>query len=59
MIPNTRSVVSVAPIVLLGLALIFLLWKELPTGNEQIVTAIVSGLLGYLSRPSGATKPEK
>ena len=51
MIPNTHSVTSVAPIALLGVALVALLFFEVPAPNKELLTAIISGLLGYLSRP--------
>lgn len=51
-LPTTHSVQSVAPIVLLGVALVFLLVKDVPPQSKDIVVAIVSGLLGFLSRTS-------
>lgn len=51
MMPNTKSVATVAPIVLLGGALLLLLLHPVPVGNRDLVVAIVSGLLGYLVHP--------
>lgn len=52
--PQTHSIVSVAPIGILGGALIALLIWPIPGTNKDIVMAIVSGLLGFLSRPGPA-----
>ena len=53
---NTRSITHVAPILLLGLALLVLLFSPVPVPNKEIVMSIVSGLLGFLSRPTTTDK---
>lgn len=54
--PNTRSISHVAPIGLLGMTLLAMLFHEIPASNREIVTAIVAGLLGFLSRPTSTPK---
>lgn len=58
MIPNTKSIVSVAPIIVLASALLAMLFFPVPTPNKDMVMAIVSGLLGFLSRPAPAHKDD-
>jgi hypothetical protein len=50
MIPNTHAVTAVAPIIVLGGVLAALLFLPIPAPNRDVVTTIVAGLLGYLSR---------
>lgn len=54
---RTRSISTVAPIGLLGMALMFLLWHPLPEPNRDLVNLILAGLLGFLSRGETAVAP--
>lgn len=47
---KTLSFQTIAPIALLGIALVVLLFAEVPKGNENLVNIIVAGLLGFLAR---------
>ncbi len=47
---RTRSISTVAPIALLGMALAALLFHPLPEPNRDLVNLILAGLLGFLSR---------
>lgn len=53
---TTKSILHVAPVGLLGFALAVLLFMPVPVPNKELVTAIVSGLLGFLSRPTTTPK---
>jgi hypothetical protein len=48
--PNTNSVATVAPILVLALVLGLLIFFPIPVPNRDVVMTIVAGLLGYLSR---------
>jgi len=58
MIPNTKSVVAVAPIIVLAVSLLAMQFVPVPEANKDIVQTIVAGLLGFLSRPAPAQHKE-
>jgi len=51
----TKSIESVAPLLIIGGALGALLFHGIPTENRELATAILSGLLGYLSKSRNDT----
>lgn len=48
--PTTKAIESVAPLLIIGGALAVLLVHAIPVENRELATAILSGLLGYLSK---------
>lgn len=55
---TTKSIISIAPIIVLATALLAMLFYPVPSPNKDMVMAIVSGLLGFLSRPAPPHKDE-
>ena len=57
-----QTLTTLAPLAVLGVVLIVLLFAPLPAANKDIATTIVAGLLGFLARgdqrqPSGPGAP--
>ncbi len=48
--PTTKAIESVAPLLIIGGALGAMLFHAIPVENRELATAILSGLLGYLSK---------
>lgn len=46
----TERTLNCAPLLILGVTLVILLWAEIPAGNKDVIVAIVSGLLGYMAK---------
>lgn len=47
---STSSIQTLAPLVVLGVVLVLLLFFAIPSPNKEIAMTIVAGLLGYLSK---------
>lgn len=45
-----QTLMTLAPLVVLGAVLIILLFAPLPAPNKDIATTIVAGLLGFMAR---------
>jgi len=56
--PNTKSIVAIAPIIVLAISLLAMQFVPVPEANKDIVQTIVAGLLGFLSRPAPAQHKE-
>ncbi len=54
---RTRSISTVAPIGLLGMALAAMLFFPIPMDNKDLINLILAGLLGFLSRGETAPSP--
>lgn len=57
-LPSLHALIGAIPAVSLGVGFWLLIFREVPKGNSEIVLAIGSGLLGYLThavqtRPAG------
>ena len=50
--PNTKSIVAIAPIIVPAISLLAMQFVPVPEANKDIVQTIVAGLLGFLSRPA-------
>lgn len=57
-LPKTRDIIHAGPILILATALFILLFTPVPLPNKELVSSIIAGLLGFLSRPP-QTAPAK
>jgi hypothetical protein len=48
--PLNQALTTLAPLAVLGVVLLVLLFAPMPAANKDIATTIVAGLLGFLAR---------